>query len=356
MNGPIRVAIIRRKNYKNESCDNLKYTLMVISAVILKAPTHENSKINKGAIILSGPDEVCRRIHNLKDYFYIIEWRGWSGMNMAQSADIKLVEDFSTWEQTKLRFPNAILLDLAPADFVDVNRFRPLNIRREYAGIQIARWDPFKRHELFVKGVSLLPMKRFVKFGHFAKGGSLTELTLKRKVIKLARGLGANLDFPYANLDSNSGLPNSHEEINLHINKARMGVITSRIEGVNRFNLECMAANIPVLVPSDTSYPTMKHINKYTGVLFEPNPQCLAESISFVESRYGRFRPREYIMKNTGHENSLKKLADALNKLAIRDRTKPNFDNIYWDGRNQSMVWGENAFVLIESTLNLIKR
>jgi len=328
---------------------------MLISAVILKAPTYEYSKINKGAIILNGPDEVCRKIYNLKDHFYIVERRGWRGMNTAQSADIKLVEDLSTLEETKLRFPNTILLDLAPADFVDINRFRPLNIRKEYAGIQIARWSSFKRHELFVKGVSLLPRKRFVKFGHYAKGGNSFELTLKRKVIKLARELVANLDFPYANLDSNSSLPNSHEEINLHINKARMGVITSRMEGVNRFKMECMAANIPVLVPSDTSYPTMKHINEHTGVLFKPNPQCLSEAISFVESRYDRFRPREYVMKHTGHKNSLRKLADALNKLAIRDRTKPHFDNIYWDGRNQSMIWGDNAVMLIESTLNLIK-
>jgi hypothetical protein len=109
---------------------------------VLKSPIIKGKKIQKGAVILVCPDKVQEQIPSLKDYFYVIERRGWNGMTDANSADIKLVEDITKWEETREQLPNALLLDIAGGDFVNTDIFYPLDLEKRYAGIQIARWCP----------------------------------------------------------------------------------------------------------------------------------------------------------------------------------------------------------------------
>ena len=130
-----------------------------------------------------------------------------------------------------------------------------------------------------------------------------------------------------------------------------MGIITSKVEGINRFKLECLSANIPVLVPNDANVPLRKHINNKTGIFYEPTPEGLAKAIKEVEKNYYSFSPREYVLKNTGNKISLTKLKKALELLAKRDNTKNIYKNIFWDGRNQSLLWEENAMKFLERVM-----
>ncbi len=320
----------------------------MISAFVLKAPRKLEDRVEKGAIILSNSDELCKIIPQTRDYFYIVERRGWEGINNQETADIKLVEDLSTWDKVKELYPNALLLDVGPADFVDTSKFKPLHCKKHYTAIQIARWDRFKRHGLFVRAASLLKGYNFLLLGHFADGGTKSEIGLLKETVELSENLMANISFPYADHKSNRKLPNSPEEINKIINRSKMGILTTKVEGINRFKMECLSANIPVLVPSDTSFPTKKHINPKTGYIFDPTPEGLAKGIEYVDRNYGSFRPREYVLSNTGHQKSLEKLSKALNSLASRDKSTQRFNNIYWDGRNQNLVWERNAVSLIK--------
>lgn len=314
-----------------------------VSVALLKEP----EKDRKGALILSMVDEVVPLFPNLRDLFYVIEWRGWKGMNYSQQGDIKLVEDGSTFEKTKRIFPRTISLDLAIGDFVDTEKFIPLTIEKKYDAIQIASWADFKRHDLFLEACALLPQYKFIKFGHFPNCSN-EERSLKKKIIKKSYLLGAPIEYPYANLENNQDLPSSPEEINRHINSAKMGVLTSANEGMNRFKMECLSANIPFLVSSDSIYPIKKHINAFTGVIYDPSPKGLATAIKETLSKLDSFSPREYILANTGKRNSIRKLEGALNQLARRDRWNPYFTNLDFDGRNQSLFWGENAIFLLE--------
>lgn len=323
----------------------------MISAAILKVPERNYGRVIKGAIILSCPEEAAIQIPGLKDYFFIIERRGWRGMNESQIADIKLVEDLSTMEETKNKFPNAVLVDLAGGDFVDTDLFRPIGLQKDYGGIQISCWERFKRHELFVRAAALLPDCRFVKFGHFINGGSLEERAYRDSVIGLSKQLGANIDYPYSDLESNLGLPILKEEINYFINRCSFGVLTTKIEGVNRFKMECLAADVPVLVPRDTSYPVFKHINAQTGLVFDPTPEGLADGIRYVMEHRGDFSPRGYVLCSTGKRNSLLKLKGALKLACLRDGAEYVFDSIDYDGRNQSLAWGNRAVDLIKHAI-----
>lgn len=311
------------------------------SFAILARPRKGSGIVEKGAIIVNQCDEIVRAIPEIKRHFYLVERKGWHGINGNETADVKLVDDLSTLEETKRRFPNSIALEFSNADFVDTDVFKPLGTPKIYDGIQIAAWKPFKRHDLFVKAAALLPERRFLKFGHFWDGGDKGERALRRETATLSKKLGARIKFPYSFLPTNRFLPRNPERINRIINSARMGILTSDREGVNRFKMECLSADIPFLVPKDAASPTKKHITKETGVLFLPTPRGLAEAIKHVEENYDSFSPRRYVLSRTGKENALRALKEALSSLADRDGYSRDFSEVRWDGRNQSLVWNK---------------
>jgi hypothetical protein len=321
------------------------------SFALLKKPLINNLKISKGAVIISDVDVVLKKFPLLKKYFYIIERRGWEGICPSYNADIKLVEDLSYWDETKIKFPNSILLDIAGADFVDTDNFKPISCIKEYDGIQISTWQKFKRPELFFEGTKLLSDKKFIKFGHLIFANE-EELQYRKNFFSKSY---KNVYLPFSNLNSNEGLPNNPQEVNKIINTAKIGILTSKVEGINRFKLECMAANLPVIVPNDVNVPLKKHINNKTGVLFDPTPEGFAKAIKFVEKNYNSFSPREYVLHNTGNKISMGKLKGALKILAERDKSEINFDDIYWDGRNQSSIWDQKADRFIQNLLDEIQ-
>ncbi len=307
---------------------------------ILKKPEGKN----KGAIILSQVDRVVKQFPFVKDKFYIIERRGWRGLNESHYADIKLVEDLSLWKQTLKQFSKSICLDIGPADFVDTSEFRPLDIPKRYDAIQISHWSDFKRPELLVKAASLIPNRRFLKLGHFERGGLLEERRYRDSIISLSKELGADIIFPYSNAESNNDFPRNKGQMNLYFNQSRIGILTTKVEGINRFKMECLSSGIPVLIPKDTSYPTKKHINSETGAEFEPTPQGLVKTIEYVLNNLDKYNPRSYIERTTGKPIAISKLKGALEKVCERDCAPYFFDEIDWDGRNQSLVWGEDVF------------
>ena len=310
------------------------------SLKILKEPIGKE----KGAIILSQVDGVVEKMPFVKDKFYIIERRGWRGINDSRYADIKLVEDLSFFEETVKTFPNCICLDIGPADFIDTDKFKPINIKKEYAGIQISQWAEFKRPEMLIRAASLIPKRKFLKLGHFVEGGTKQEIEFRDSMIQLAKNIGANIDFPFSNAKSNKDFPGAKERINEEINKAHIGILTTQIEGINRFKMECLAANIPVLIPMDACYPTKKHINESTGAFFEPTPEGLANAIEDVLKNIQRYQPRNYVLENTGKKRSLDKLKKSLKTLCQIDGITDRFQDINWDGRNQSLIWGKRVF------------
>ena len=324
-----------------------------ISGKLLKDPKIVNGRIVKGAIILSQIDYILQCIPSIKDYFYTIERRAWRGLNESRYADIKLVEDLSLWDETTKRFPNAVCLDIGPADFVDTDSFFPIkDIEKKYTGIQISSWDNYKRPLLFLSACAILSHRRFIKIGHFVKKGNQEEIILRDKCLSFINNSNANVDSPYGFQDNNDLMPRSKEEMNKIINSSYIGILTSEVEGINRFKMECLSANIPFLVAEDAAYPTKKHINELTGALFKPTPEGLAKAIEELMRKRDLLCPREYILKNTGKNNSLIKLKGALKKLTERDKQEFHFEEIEWDGRNNSLIWGrEKVFSEIRKIL-----
>ena len=324
---------------------------------ILKEPLiDDNGVLLKGALILTEVDLLCKLIPELLDYFYIIERRGWYGPPISSKAHIKLVDDLSCWQQTKDMFPHAVLLDLSPPDFVNTSLFFPLAIEKEYTGIQIAHWTAFKRHELFVQAAANLKGRKFIQFGHFLRHDDTEAFLYFKSIKRLAKKNAADIWFPFSEHPSVIVFDHkSPEVVNTMINRCRMGILTTKAEGVNRFKMECMSADIPVLVASDVSFPTRKHINEKTGYFFEPTPQGLAEAVRYVEEHYSQFSPRKYVLENTGYQKSIKRLADALNELSKKEGPARDFSGIYWDGRNKMLLWGDSIVRAVQQTVDKMR-
>lgn len=322
---------------------------MGLSVAIVARPRRGSGVIEKGAVIVNECDRLFDAVPRLKDYFYLVERRGWFGMNKERSADVKLVDDLTTMEETRRKFPRAIVLEFANGDFVDTDKFRPLGIPKTYTGIQIAAWQRFKRHDLFVEAAALLPDRKFLKFGHFWLGpghwGWLTSSLRRRRIIRKARRLKSSIDFPFSDAKDIRGLLWNAEEVNRLMNAAKMGILTSEHEGLNRFKMECLSADIPMLVPEDAGSATTRHINEKTGVLFEPTPEKLAQAIRYVEHHLTDFSPRAYVVEYTGMHRALPALKRALQSLARRDGFARNYEEVYWDGRNESLVWGKERSI-----------
>ncbi len=316
----------------------------MVTVAILQPPRLDR-RLLKGVAIATNPDVICQRFPQFRSYFYIVDRRGWCGPNTAETADVMLVEDSSFLPELRRRNKDKVVLDLAPADFVDTDVFRDLRSDPTYDGIQIARWSGFKRHWLLLHAAARLPDRRFLKFGHFARGGDDRELALFER---LQKKWPDNVVNPYAFLKSNAGLPRQGREVNRHINSARLGILTSKAEGINRFKMECLAANRPMLVAADACAPVTKHVNEQTGVLFEPTAKGLADAIESVLADTTRFTPRDYVLKHTGKRLALEKLKTALAFLCRRDGAPFVYDRVEWDGRNQSQAWGEEVYRVLQ--------
>lgn len=321
---------------------------MEISLAIIANPRRRENIVEKGVIVVNQCDRLLRILPSVRDYFYLVERRGWCGISEEKGADVKLVDDPATLAETRRLFPHAIVLEYANGDFVDTDQFHPIGITKKYTGIQIAAWRKFKRHELFVRAAALISDGHFIKFGHFWNKPLCSwdpAIRLRSNTIRLANSLHANIDFPFTNSRGNAGLPRTPKEINRILSTAKMGILTSEHEGINRFKMECLSADIPMLVPEDAGPATRRHINDKTGLLFKPTPEKLAEAIRYVNEHHTDFSPRRYVLENTGVHNALPVLKDALRKLANRDGSERQYEEIYWGGRNESLIWGKSKAI-----------
>lgn len=320
-----------------------------ISVGVLKAPEFCVENINKGVIVLNQVDPLLELFPSILHQFIVVERHAWFGVNEATRANIMLVEDMTAMEELKSSRKDSLLLGIGPADFVDHSSFIPLGIKPDFDVIQISCWSPRKRIELLIEAAAKLPDLKFVHLGHFENEGSNEELEYRKYCVELASKIAKNIQFPFGCEDNNETLPNTKKEINHWINRAKIGVLTAQSEGINRFKMECLSANIPFLVASDVAWPTKKHINSTTGMVFSPNADSLANTISYAIRSKEKFTPRCYILNTTGIDRSLRRLRNALKEYCFKHEVIYRFDDILWDGRNDSLIWGEGAVVKLES-------
>ena len=205
----------------------------------------------------------------------------------------------------------------------------------------IARWNRFKHHQLLVDAFRILKRQgasvRGLLFGHFATTNNRATIDYKKRIVQTIRSETLPIDLPAADATTNEGLDKIKDSIAACINASRVGLLLSRSEAINRFKMECLSCDVPMIVCDDACWSVRKHIGPQTGIVVARRADAVANAILAVKDG-AKFSPREYIMANTGIDRAMAALQDAVDELDAKMGFEPAPIARY-DGRNNTLHW-----------------
>ncbi len=341
----------------HNGCFRFRQEKNVISGVILRSPERIAGALRKGVVVCNFPRIVTDRIPDLKELYWIVQRTGWKGFTVASAADIQLVDDFRAqqrWNRLAGLLPAPMHWNPGPdkthlpvplpfgnADFVDTEVFAPDGRPKTYDAIMIARWDRFKHHQLLVDAFRILKREgaavRGLMFGHFANTDDRAAIDYKKRIVETVRAEGLPIDLPAADAETNQTLDQNKNSIAALINASRVGLLLSRSEAINRFKMECLSCDIPMIICDDACWCVKKHIGSQTGIVVARRADAVAKAIMAVKGGM-KFSPRDYIMANTGIDRAMAALQNAVDALDLKMGLEPAPIARY-DGRNNSLQW-----------------
>jgi glycosyltransferase involved in cell wall biosynthesis len=188
-------------------------------------------------------------------------------------------------------------------DWVDTEIFKPLpGVQKDFDAVVIANFAPWKRHAVLFRAMQKLRPRRI----RVALVGVTWERTRKEFEEEIRR-YGVQDDCTIF-----QGI--SPIQVNEVLNRSKVKILLTKIEGANRALSEAMSANVPVLVYKHIMGPRRTDVNPMTGMYADDDelPDAL---IRAIES-YKRFKPREWYLQNSGYQNSTSTLNEALRQAA----------------------------------------
>lgn len=329
----------------------------IISGIILRSPVLQNGILRKGVVVCNYPWIVKRHIPDLDRLYWIVERRGWQGFTGSRAADIQLVDDLpAQWRWNKLAvlaravrrwtpWPDSARLPIAlpygNADFVDTSAFMPDGRHKIYDALMIARWDRFKNHQLLVDAFRILKRQgaevRGLMFGHMVNNDTRSAIEYKNHIVTTIRAEGLPIDLPGVDDMTDKGFIHTKNSIAQWINASRAGLVLARVEAINRFKMESLSCDVPVIICDDACWCVRKHIGSQTGIMAARRADAVAAAILAVRDG-ARFSPRGYIMAHTGIDRAMAALQHAVDGLDAPMGLEPAAIARY-DGRNDTLIW-----------------
>lgn len=332
------------------------------SGVILREPLRTSAGVRRGVVVCNEVRHFLREVPGLRERFWLVERWGWRGANRTMGAHVMLVDDIPAQNRWNLVFGGIrrlrrltpwpivdtppIFLPVSNADFIDTDAFAPDGRPKTHDVLMVARWDPFKAHDLLLDAIALLVGRKIgirgMILGHLA---ATTPKELRASLAYHARIVGRirdeqlPIDLPLSDGIALDPADFAKSSMAARINAARVGVILSRIEGLNRFKMECLACDVPVIICSDACWPLRRHVEPETGVQVRRRADALAETILAARERHA-FRPRERILAVSGCDRSMRALQETIDRLDAREGHPPSPIGRY-DGRNSTLVWND---------------
>jgi glycosyltransferase involved in cell wall biosynthesis len=324
------------------------------AALVLKSPAaHE-----RGVIILqySYVYPLLAKFYDLQRiaqrYYLALEpsWSGFCDLNVLIYTRLQHPVFVGSIEPRDTEFLRRLNTNLIPVPFssntwVDHRVFRPLpEVRKDADIIMVAGWAGYKRHYAFFRGLRRLreryPQPKVILVGYPI---DLTQDDILRQ----------------ADLCQVRDLLEIHEwaapaEVNRLMNRAKVNVLWSRREGVNRAIIEGMLAGLPCLVREGMNYGfRYPHINAQTG-RFAPErelPQHLREMIE----QHDRFSPRAWVLANMSSQRTTALLNEAIKAQALALGEKWTIDIVakinelgcvrYWDAADENRFAADYEFL-----------
>jgi glycosyltransferase involved in cell wall biosynthesis len=193
-------------------------------------------------------------------------------------------------------------------DWVDTEIFKPLpGVQKDFDVVMIATFAPWKRHAVLFRAMRKMRPHRI----RVALVGGTWERTRKEFEDEIRR---------YRVQDDCTifhSIPPA--QVNEVLNRSKVKVLLTKIEGANRALSEAMSANVPVVVYKHIMGPRRTDINPMTGVFADDDelPEVL---IKTIES-YKQFQPRAWYLEHSGYRNSTSTLNRTL-RLAAQGRNE----------------------------------
>jgi hypothetical protein len=146
----------------------------------------------------------------------------------------------------------------------------------------------------------------------------------------------------------------SPEEVNVHYNRARVNVIWSRREGVNKVMIEGMFAGTPCIIREGFNYGyRYPYINQHTGCF--ANEHDLPETLLSMVANAASLQPREWVMEHMTCQKATEILEKEISSVALSRgeqwtrgmavKTKSLSAMHYWDSNDRFRFEQDYAFL-----------
>lgn len=187
-------------------------------------------------------------------------------------------------------------------DWVDENLFRPLGREKQFDVIMVANFAKLKRHTVLYKALRAMPGPPL----KVALVGHAWERTQEEFEAEM-RAYGVDKQCTlYRNLEA--------DQVNEMLNRSRVAVLLTRIEGGNRALMEATAAGVPAVVYRYIVGPRLSQINPQTGLFADDHE--LGAALREVLADPQRFQPRRWFEANSGSRNMHARLNQELRRQA----------------------------------------
>lgn len=201
---------------------------------------------------------------------------------------------------------NLRVVPLSANWWVNHDVFRPLGCRKDIDLVMVASWASFKRHARVFAALRTLKRR-----GHIIRASLVGYPSgmAREDVLEQAAYYGVE-----DHVEAFEWLP--PEGVNEQYNRARVNILWSRREGVNRAIIEGMFAGVPCIVRDGFNYGyRYPYVNEATGVFStEANlPDVILEMLSRSE----HMRTRDWVMNHMSCHRSTQILEDAIRKEAL---------------------------------------
>jgi GT2 family glycosyltransferase/glycosyltransferase involved in cell wall biosynthesis len=242
-------------------------------------------------------------------YHVVLEpsWSGYCTLDILQFCSVSAPVFVEAAEPRDAAFirsvgANLVALPLASNWWVDHRIFRPLpGTRKDTDVVMIATWARYKRHFEFFRVLGALRRRgRRLRVSLIGYPGDMT----RHDVAEMAAFFGVA-----DQVDLHEDIPQTR--VNQLLNRAKVSLIWSLKEGVNRAIIESMFAGVPCILRDGFNYGyKYPYVNERTGCFTSEAdlPQTLLGAIR----DYDRFAPRDWVAANMTCQRATARLEEAI--------------------------------------------
>lgn len=296
-------------------------------------------------------------IHQITQQYHLVfepSWSGYCDLDILCYAQYDFPVFVQAFEPRDTAFIHSTQSNLIPVPisanwWVDHRVMKPLSsVKKDVDIIMIASWAWFKRHYRFFSALGRLRSQgeklRVVLIGYPID-------STQDDIFMLAKHFGI-----HQQVEMYEWL--SPEEVNQQLNRAKVNIVWSRKEGVNRTIIEGMFAGVPCILREGFNYGYhYPYINAQTGCF--SSERALPEQLLWMVQNYQQFSPRDWVMANMTCQRATEILGEA-----IKSRTLEHGENWtrdlavkvchlntmrYWDDADMQRFEADYAF--LHSTL-----